>query len=80
MKYFQNRIIVVIPYSFIYPQDGADKQLGIEKKLHEIDQIWSKEEFEFSTFKERGEVILAGARCNETIELLEDSQASLGQV
>ena len=48
--------------------------------MHDLEQVWSKEEFEFAQFKERGEVILAGTKVNEIIERLEDSQASLSQV
>lgn len=60
--------------------DGADKQLGIENKLREIEQIWDVQSFEFGTWKERGEVILGGAAITEIVEALEESQAILVQM
>lgn len=60
--------------------DGADKQLGIENKLIEIEAIWVDTFFEFGGWKERGEVILAGGVVAEIIEKLEESQSSLVQM
>lgn len=60
--------------------DGADKQLGIEKKLGEIEKIWSETFFDFGTWKERGDVILAGSAIGETTEKLEESQSALVQM
>eukprot|EP00462_Mataza_sp_D1_P017376 CAMPEP_0175163132 /NCGR_PEP_ID=MMETSP0087-20121206/25561_1 /TAXON_ID=136419 /ORGANISM="Unknown Unknown, Strain D1" /LENGTH=4572 /DNA_ID=CAMNT_0016451765 /DNA_START=103 /DNA_END=13822 /DNA_ORIENTATION=+ len=60
--------------------DGAEKQLAIEKKIKEIADIWEARSFEFSGWKERGDVILAGGCVAETIEALEESQSSLIQM
>ena len=60
--------------------DSAEKQLAIEKKLMEIQALWDVQAFEFAAWKERGDVILAGSTIAETIEQLEDSQASLIQM
>ncbi|CEO98004.1 hypothetical protein PBRA_006118 [Plasmodiophora brassicae] len=60
--------------------DGADKQLGIEKKLKETDVLWGTMKFEFGPWKERGDVILAGSKVNAIIEQLEESQSALGQM
>eukprot|EP00462_Mataza_sp_D1_P007532 CAMPEP_0175123998 /NCGR_PEP_ID=MMETSP0087-20121206/2542_1 /TAXON_ID=136419 /ORGANISM="Unknown Unknown, Strain D1" /LENGTH=4569 /DNA_ID=CAMNT_0016405727 /DNA_START=105 /DNA_END=13811 /DNA_ORIENTATION=+ len=60
--------------------DGAEKQLAIEKKIRDIEDIWVDRAFEFSQWKERGEVILSGACVAETIEALEESQSSLIQM
>ena len=60
--------------------DSAEKQLAIEKKLMEIQSLWDVQAFEFAAWKERGDVILAGSTIAETIEQLEDSQASLIQM
>ena len=60
--------------------DSAEKQLAIERKLTEIQQLWDVQSFEFAAWKERGDVILAGSTIAETIEQLEDSQASLIQM
>ena len=60
--------------------DSAEKQLAIEKKLLEIAALWDVQQFDFAAWKERGDVILAGSTIAETIEQLEDSQASLIQM
>ena len=60
--------------------DGADKQLRIENELANIKESWDKEDFEFTNFKNRGEVILRGQVVNDVIEKLEESMANLNQM
>ncbi|MES1907830.1 MAG: hypothetical protein MHM6MM_000870 [Cercozoa sp. M6MM] len=60
--------------------DSADKQLQIERRLDEIEEIWTAKELEFTNFKTRGEVILSGGVVTEVTEGLEDAQASLVQM
>jgi dynein heavy chain len=60
--------------------DSAEKQLNIEKKINEIQSLWDIQCFEFASWKDRGEVILAGGSVADIIEQLEDSQASLIQM
>jgi len=60
--------------------DSAEKQLSIERKLAEIQALWEKKCFEFSVWKDRGDVILSGSAVNEVIEQLEESQGSLIQM
>lgn len=60
--------------------DGAEKQLAIEKKIMEIQALWEVQIFEFAAWKDRGDVILAGASVADITEQLEDSQASLIQM
>ena len=60
--------------------DGADKQLGIEKKIHDIVSLWDTQIFQFSPWKERGDVILNGGIVAEIVEQLEESQAALIQM
>ena len=60
--------------------DGAEKQLAIERKIMEIQALWDVQSFEFAAWKDRGDVILAGASVADITEQLEDSQASLIQM
>ncbi len=45
--------------------DGADKQLGIEKKLKEMEELWSRMRFDFAEWKIRGDVIFQGPSTNK---------------
>jgi dynein heavy chain len=55
--------------------EGADKQLKIEDNLNEIDGIWSKAEFSFQMWKDRGIPVLKSYAL--TIEELEEAQMQL---
>jgi len=60
--------------------DAADKQLAIEKKLLEISSQWDVQTFEFATYKDKGEVVLAGLHLQNVVEQLEESQNTLIQM
>ena len=55
--------------------DGADKELGIENKLKEIEAKWAIEVFSFQTWKARGVNVLVGV--GGVVEALEDAQMQL---
>ena len=60
--------------------DGAVKQLGIEKKIHDIEHFWNQQEFELAGWSGQEDVILMGACVAEVMEQLEESQAALMQM
>jgi len=55
--------------------EGADKQLGIETKLADIQETWGRRSFEFGMWKERGVHVLMAY--GQAIEDLEDAQLQL---
>jgi len=55
--------------------DGADKELGIQNKLAEIEAKWVIEAFSFSPWKARGVNVLVGV--GGVVEALEDAQMQL---
>ncbi|GMH97336.1 hypothetical protein TrST_g8180 [Triparma strigata] len=55
--------------------EGADKQLQIETKLAEVKEMWSRRNFEFGMWKDRGVQILLAF--GAVIEDLEDAQLQL---
>jgi len=58
---------------------SATKELGVESKLREIEEMWSDRQFAFSVYKNRNQVfVLGGAETAEVQELVEDSLMALG--
>ena len=55
--------------------DGADKELGIQNKLAEIEAKWLIEQFSFTPWKARGVNVLTGV--GGVVEALEDAQMQL---
>ena len=58
------------------PQDvciAAVKEKDIDKKLKQVIADWSVQNFSFSSFKTRGELLLRGEETSEIIALMEDS-------
>ena len=55
--------------------EGADKQLGIETKLNDIKEMWSRRSFEFMKWKSRDVVVLQAF--SSVVEDLEDAQLQL---
>ena len=49
------------------------KEKDIESKLKQVSIEWSNQEFHFSLFKNRGELLLKGDRITEIMGLLEES-------
>lgn len=52
---------------------GAVKEKDIESKLLQVIADWAVVDLQFSTFKNKGEVLLKGQETSEIISLLEDS-------
>ncbi|KAI3387946.1 hypothetical protein SNEBB_000651 [Seison nebaliae] len=52
---------------------SAVKEKDIEAKMKMITSDWNNQEFQFITFKNRGELLLKGDRVQEIIAMLEDS-------
>lgn len=52
---------------------SAIKEKDIESKLKQIIADWAVVNLEFSSFKQRGELLLKGNETQEIIALLEDS-------
>ncbi|VDL99204.1 unnamed protein product [Schistocephalus solidus] len=57
---------------------SAVKERDIEAKLKGVINDWSAQSFAFSTFRNRGELLLKGDQTNEIVALLEDSLMVLG--
>ncbi|KAI3381764.1 hypothetical protein SNEBB_005804 [Seison nebaliae] len=58
----------------------AMKEKDIEYKLKQIKHEWDEREFSFSTFKNRGELLLEGAEVTEAITILEESLMNLSSL
>lgn len=52
---------------------AAVKERDIEAKLKQVEIDWRNQEFLFSHFKNRGELLLKGDRILDVVALLEDS-------
>ena len=52
---------------------AAVKEKDIDKKLKQVIADWSVQNFSFSSFKTRGELLLRGEETSEIIALMEDS-------
>ena len=59
---------------------AASKEKDIEAKLRQLTLEWSSQEFAFSTFKARGELLLKGDRIAEVMVLLEESLITLSSL
>ncbi|VDO04030.1 unnamed protein product [Rodentolepis nana] len=59
---------------------SAVKELDIEAKLKSIINDWTAQDFQFSMFKNRGELLFKGDVAIEAIALLEDSLMALGSL
>ena len=59
---------------------GAVKEAQVETKLAQIAEEWEDLNFNFTEFKNKGNVLLEPATTGELIERLEDSQMSLGSM
>jgi dynein heavy chain len=58
---------------------GATKELNVEMKLQEIEEMWSDKVFSFAGYKSRnGVFILKGGETSELQEMLEESLMNLG--
>jgi len=57
---------------------SAVKEKDIEAKLKQVINDWSGANFNFSPFKNRGELLLKGDTTSETVALMEDSLMILG--
>ena len=77
---------IIVPYVIctnLFLQDiciSAVKEKDIEAKLKTVINDWSAQNFEFSAFKARGELLLNGATTSETVALMEDSLMVLGSL
>lgn len=56
------------------------KERDIEAKLKSIINDWTAQDFQFSAFKNRGELLFKGDVAIEAIALLEDSLMALGSL
>ena len=59
---------------------SAVKEKDIEAKLKQVINDWSAQDFQFSAFKTRGELLLKGDTTGETVALMEDSLMVLGSL
>jgi dynein heavy chain len=59
---------------------SAIKEKDIEAKLKQVIADWSNQNFQFSQFKTRGELLLKGDTTGEVIALMEDSLMILGSL
>jgi dynein heavy chain len=59
---------------------AAVKEMDIEGKLKNVVSEWSAQELQFSSFKNRGELLLKGDAASETVALMEDSLMVLGSL
>lgn len=59
---------------------SAVKEKDIEAKLKTVINDWSAQNFEFSSFKSRGELLLKGDVTGEIVTLMEDSLMVLGSL
>ena len=59
---------------------SAVKEKDIEAKLKQVIAEWSVQNLGFSTFKNRGELLLKGAETSEIVSLMEDSLMVLGSL
>jgi dynein heavy chain len=59
---------------------SAIKEKDIEAKLNQVIADWGNQNFQFSTFKTRGELLLKGDATGEIIALMEDSLMILGSL
>ncbi|GFT85548.1 dynein heavy chain 5, axonemal [Trichonephila clavipes] len=59
---------------------AAEKEKEIEAKLEQIFAEWALENLFFSSFKNRGELLLKGTEAGETVVKLEDGLMTLGSL
>lgn len=59
---------------------AAVKERDIDFKLKGVVSEWSTQEFSFSNFKNRGELLLKGAETSDIVSLMEDSLMILGSL
>ncbi|XP_034335195.2 dynein axonemal heavy chain 5 isoform X1 [Magallana gigas] len=59
---------------------SAVKEKDIEAKLKQVVNDWSAQDFQFTSFKTRGELLLKGDTTSETVALMEDSLMVLGSL